>query len=431
MIPLSSNYKINHSLLNSNIKDISQANFEVSNLKSIDKSLKFENSVTDKSKAVKEILGYGVDKDGFFTSDFNEAVGLSKDFKIHSQSVRDLADKLSKNITFSSVDIVQTLSNVYQIFSQLTSTSSFDQAGLENLPLGFSVDKKSLKITQIYDEQKSLSHAIYGNETPYLSKNIAFASFKADGIDETLASKDFNLNLIDKEHYINSQGKLDKSGVFMAFSNSITTQALSGFIIEGRANITGKMMGYDKTMSRQEVVDLNDFVSANSFFVDKNVQNESQMIASLTSLLALFRADLDVKDFKAEILKRKDLEAENASVLQKDSLNVDNINLKTTTQDHLSTNSNQNEKLPKDKLFTPITAKSLGKTYKDTESNFFLQKLLKEKFKESDLLEILFTDEINLKNQSLNNDDLISKISSLNKSKLKNAHQAKSINLKA
>ncbi|EGC9697830.1 hypothetical protein HDN21_001920, partial [Campylobacter coli] len=30
------------------------------------------NLVSDKSQAVDKILGYGVDKEGFFTSDFNE-----------------------------------------------------------------------------------------------------------------------------------------------------------------------------------------------------------------------------------------------------------------------------------------------------------------------------------------------------------------------
>ncbi|EGX6881490.1 hypothetical protein JFO35_001264, partial [Campylobacter coli] len=42
------------------------------------------NLVSDKSQAVDKILGYGVDKEGFFTSDFNEAAGLPKDYKIYA-----------------------------------------------------------------------------------------------------------------------------------------------------------------------------------------------------------------------------------------------------------------------------------------------------------------------------------------------------------
>ena len=37
-----------------------------------------QNLVKDKSEAISEILGYGVDKEGYFTSDFNEAAGIPK-----------------------------------------------------------------------------------------------------------------------------------------------------------------------------------------------------------------------------------------------------------------------------------------------------------------------------------------------------------------
>lgn len=46
------------------------------------------NLVSDKSRAVSKMLGYGVDKDGFFTSDFNEAAGLPKDYKIYAERYR-------------------------------------------------------------------------------------------------------------------------------------------------------------------------------------------------------------------------------------------------------------------------------------------------------------------------------------------------------
>ena len=41
--------------------------------------------VKDKSEAVDKILGYGVDKEGYFTSDFNEAAGIPKDFKLNAK----------------------------------------------------------------------------------------------------------------------------------------------------------------------------------------------------------------------------------------------------------------------------------------------------------------------------------------------------------
>ncbi|EAK1593812.1 hypothetical protein CCW93_07210, partial [Campylobacter coli] len=47
-----------------------------SNTKSSNAINETSNLVSDKSGAVSKMLGYGVDKDGFFTSNFNEAAGL-------------------------------------------------------------------------------------------------------------------------------------------------------------------------------------------------------------------------------------------------------------------------------------------------------------------------------------------------------------------
>ena len=51
------------------------------------------DSVNNNEKNLnKEILGYKVDKDGFFTSDFNKAAGIPSDFKIHSSSLESLVN---------------------------------------------------------------------------------------------------------------------------------------------------------------------------------------------------------------------------------------------------------------------------------------------------------------------------------------------------
>ncbi|MBZ7982617.1 hypothetical protein AVBRAN12640_08715, partial [Campylobacter sp. RM12640] len=52
---------------------------------------KVDNKADDKK--VGEVLGYGVDKDGFFTSDFNKAAGIAEDFKIHSDTMLSLVEK--------------------------------------------------------------------------------------------------------------------------------------------------------------------------------------------------------------------------------------------------------------------------------------------------------------------------------------------------
>ncbi|MCH5336965.1 MAG: hypothetical protein J1D99_06070, partial [Campylobacter sp.] len=47
------------------------------------------NLVNDETQAVSKTLGYGVDKDGYFTSDFNEAAGLPKDYKIYAKDAEN------------------------------------------------------------------------------------------------------------------------------------------------------------------------------------------------------------------------------------------------------------------------------------------------------------------------------------------------------
>ena len=65
------------------------------------------NFVKDKSQATSEILGYGVDNDGFFTQDFNEAAGIPKSFKIHAKQIKSFYDTFTSFIpTHNSIDIV-------------------------------------------------------------------------------------------------------------------------------------------------------------------------------------------------------------------------------------------------------------------------------------------------------------------------------------
>ncbi|WP_432759567.1 Cj0814 family flagellar-dependent secreted protein [Campylobacter jejuni] len=93
-----------------------------------------------------KILGYGVDKEGFFTSDFNEAAGLPKDYKIYAKGAENLASYIT-NLNFKSftnIDIAKSLGNAYKVFSQLVDEPSgnFTTEDLSKIPLGFSYDKK-------------------------------------------------------------------------------------------------------------------------------------------------------------------------------------------------------------------------------------------------------------------------------------------------
>ncbi|HEB8038625.1 TPA: hypothetical protein RZJ91_000691, partial [Campylobacter coli] len=90
------------------------------NIKSSNAINETSNLVSDKSQAVNKVLGYGVDKDGFFTSDFNEKAGIPKDYKIYVDDVENLVKHIinSNSKFFTSIDIAKSVGNAYKVFSQ-------------------------------------------------------------------------------------------------------------------------------------------------------------------------------------------------------------------------------------------------------------------------------------------------------------------------
>ncbi|EGS1401983.1 hypothetical protein LB689_001858, partial [Campylobacter coli] len=78
------------------------------------------NLVSDKSRTVSKMLGYGVDKDGFFTSDFNEAAGLPKDYKIYAKDIENFVNIQTKSLlsSYINIDIAKSIGNAYKVFSQ-------------------------------------------------------------------------------------------------------------------------------------------------------------------------------------------------------------------------------------------------------------------------------------------------------------------------
>ncbi|EAK0574300.1 Cj0814 family flagellar-dependent secreted protein, partial [Campylobacter jejuni] len=115
----------------SNLSKPSSENFtkELSQETLINSSNKLLNLVNDKTQAVNKILGYGVDKDGYFTSDFNEAAGLPQDYKINANWIEDFnqiltTTKLSSKALYNYVDWAKELGNFYK-----ENLQSFDKLG--------------------------------------------------------------------------------------------------------------------------------------------------------------------------------------------------------------------------------------------------------------------------------------------------------------
>ncbi|EOF4577579.1 Cj0814 family flagellar-dependent secreted protein [Campylobacter jejuni] len=108
-----------------------------SNTKSSNAINEASNLVSDKSQAVDKILGYGVDKEGFFTSDFNEAAGLPKDYKIYADGLNNFVNNFIKRQPFySQIDIAKTIGNAYNSFSSF----------VKDKGLGESFQEQDLKI---------------------------------------------------------------------------------------------------------------------------------------------------------------------------------------------------------------------------------------------------------------------------------------------
>ena len=163
----SQNTNSTQSINSSTNSQISSSNSSTTNPQSATNSIQNSNFVKDKSQATSEILGYGVDNDGFFTSDFNEAVGLDKDYKIYAKGVENLAQELATNKHFSQIELTKTLGNVYKLFSQLVpNAQTYDKEQISQIPLGFDYDTKNLTITQKHSSQNELSKGVSANDSP-------------------------------------------------------------------------------------------------------------------------------------------------------------------------------------------------------------------------------------------------------------------------
>ncbi len=349
----------------SNYNYTTTLNNNTSNTKSSNVTNDNSSLVSDKSGAVSKILGYGVDKDGFFTSDFNEAAGLPKDYKIYAKDIENLVKHIinSNSKFFTNIDIAKSIGNAYKVFSQLINEPSgnFTTEDLSKIPLGFSYDKKSFQIENIFQTQKEFESALNANNDLQIyqnSKQLAL-SFPSSHIDI-------------KEIHKNDNGSINKGGVLMAFFANMSGQEP---LIEGETTIAGKLNGYDKNMSQSQIENLNKFTYSNNrvFMLKNNANSIDDLFKHLLDYVNLQYQHTDINDYQQSVQEW----------------------IKNNTQETQTTqiqNNTNNSKEDNEKPFKPIQAESKNKeTYKDdNKMNELLKKLLENKFGTSDELEILF-----------------------------------------
>ena len=222
------------------------------------------------------VLGYKVDKDGYFTDEFNKQAGIPSEYKIHSSTLESLVriatqpDYMQR--VFDSIDILKTVNNAYKVLSQvvgedtLNSKDSFSLDEIRNFPQGFEYNRQSMQVTKIHNsihEFGSAAADFNGKESNKQMISTLFfnPSFSGgDGRQPLKPTTDiFNNNNGGKENtvigvfmdphgekYTNKDGSITKGGLIAAVINSNLD------VREGETTVQGKREGYDKSIDSKE-----------------------------------------------------------------------------------------------------------------------------------------------------------------------------------
>ncbi|EAI4498001.1 hypothetical protein ACAS82_001222 [Campylobacter jejuni] len=338
------------------------------------------NLVSDKSQAVDKILGYGVDKEGFFTSDFNEAADLPKDYKIYADGLNNFVNNFIKRQPFySQIDIAKTIGDAYNSFSSF----------VKDKGLGESFQEQDLK---------NLSQKDGVNYWQELQSDNAFIWKLADKNIADLGSNKYQIH----------DNKISKGGALIAFFiNNLST-------IKGQTTLLGKLAGLNSDTDNNEIKEFLSFMNKNplkySYEQDgwgnpmgdslsiwnyinraKNL-GDDKLIKTIENLgdeyNKLINSNMSLEEFKTKYLDFKQRHDEFVKSLEEaeKAKGVDYSNpLKNT-------NNKETSEEDKEKPFKPIQAESKNKeTYKDDNvRNELVKKLLEGKFSTSKELELLF-----------------------------------------
>ncbi|EMI4815884.1 hypothetical protein V6N98_001317 [Campylobacter upsaliensis] len=338
------------------------------------------NLVSDKSQAVDKILGYGVDKEGFFTSDFNEAAGLPKDYKIYADGLNNFVNNFIKRQPFySQIDIAKTIGNAYNSFSSF----------VKDKGLGESFQEQDLKNLSQKDEVN------YWQE---LQSDNAFIWKLTDENIADLGSNKYQIH----------DNKISKGGALIAFFiNNLST-------IKGQTTLLGKLAGLNSDTDNNEIKEFLSFMNKNplkySYEQDgwgnpmgdslsiwnyinraKNL-GDDKLIKTIKNLgdeyNKLINSNMSLEEFKTKYLDFKQRHDEFVKSLEEAE--------KTKSVDYSNplknTNNKETSEENKEEAFKPIQAESKNKeTYKDDNiRNELVKKLLEDKFGKGEELELLF-----------------------------------------
>ncbi|MBZ7997429.1 hypothetical protein AVCANL279_08925 [Campylobacter canadensis] len=218
-------------------------------------------------KKVGEVLGYGVDKDGFFTSDFNKAAGIPENFKIHSDSLKSLVEQNNKahiiGKRFMNIDIAKSVGNAYKVLSQvvseefLNSKEFFSKEDIKNMPCGFEIDNSTFSVGKIlqsrYDFEDYNDKDIHARDFQRIKGADTLFHYDGDGKMDMFPVHNDNFSqgysiLWDAkgDNYKNNQGDVSRGGILIAVLRN------NHFLVEGERTYWGKMSGGDRFVDYKE-----------------------------------------------------------------------------------------------------------------------------------------------------------------------------------
>lgn len=283
-----------------------------------------QNLSTNSNKEIEtskqnQFMGYKLDKDGYFTSEFNKAAGIPENIKIHSSTMENFikAQTNGSMQSYTNIDIAKTIGNVYKIVSQLIEKSpelkgkdSFSKEDLANyFPQTYLIDKNTLEVKQTfsYDAMKEIV-AKGGFKNLGSNEELNPSFFDFNNTDENSELLPFNPDILhsagntalswntNADKYTNSDGSITMGGLLIGFlSNNVNAGVTPKPLIAGETTIWGKLQGLDSSLNENEVKRLNDRLS-NTYF------------SNLSDAFALLNNTSDVEEFenKLNILNQKD-----------------------------------------------------------------------------------------------------------------------------
>lgn len=294
------------------------------------------NSTQSTNLNANKVLGYEVDKDGYFTDEFNKAAGIPSDYKIHSSAAQSIVNvalsegvdmSSSKGAGFLNVDIAQTFGNAYKILSQvvgediLNSKENFTRDEIAQFPQGYYYDK-DLSVKKVYSTIYDFFDAVARFDNTKGTDEMSLLFYNKSISDEQLKpatdilgnsnngkENKFLLNFdTAKDKHTNADGSITKGGLLVAVINQ------NKALIEGETNINGKLYGFDRNVNGNELsswihsLPLTMPVSDNSEIqaLYKDLMNTSNVNEIKSKFLHIKQRSEQI--FEAERAKQKKLE---------------------------------------------------------------------------------------------------------------------------